>query len=258
MSSTDQPEKATAFKAFHVPGDPLVLTNIWDAGSAQAVTNAGAKALATGSASVAMARGFTDGEDIPLSTLLSVLAEITQATDLPVSADFETGFAEGVDGLVANIEQLIATGVVGINFEDQVIATGALRPIDEQVERISTVRAASQGQDLDLFINARTDVFLKEPDQDRHPGLVGEAKERLAAYTEAGASGAFVPGLSDHDLIADLCETLALPVNVMAMGDEVNRSRLAGLGVARISAGPAPYRRAMAGLEEEARRALAS
>ncbi|MEO1658758.1 MAG: isocitrate lyase/phosphoenolpyruvate mutase family protein [Pseudomonadota bacterium] len=256
MTTPDQHERAAAFKALHNPGDPLVLTNMWDAGSARAVAKAGAKALATGSASVAMARGYQDGELIPLTTLLSVVSEITRVTDLPVTADFETGFAEDLGELAENTAELIETGVVGINFEDQVITIGALRRVDDQVRRIETVRAESKRQDLDLFINARTDVFLQEPDQDRHASLVAEAKERLAAYKEAGASGFFVPGLSNGDLIAEICEGAALPINVMAMGDEVPRQHLGSLGVARISAGPAPYRRAMARLEEEARQAL--
>lgn len=136
MSSRDQQDRAAAFHTLHRPGDPLVLTNIWDAGSARAVAQAGAKALATGSASVAMARGYQDGELIPLTTLLAVLQEITRVTDLPVTADFETGFAEDLDDLAHNVAVLVETGVVGINFEDQVITTGALRLIKEQTRRI--------------------------------------------------------------------------------------------------------------------------
>ena len=99
---------------------------------------------------------------------------------------------------------------------------------------------------------------MREPNQERHPALLSEAKDRLAAYAEAGASGFFVPGLTDQDLIAEICSTAPLPVNVMAMGDDVERSKLASLGVARISAGPGPFRRAMKLLEEEAALALES
>jgi len=258
MSSRDQQDRAAAFHSLHRPGDPFVLTNIWDAGSARAVAKAGAKALATGSASVAMARGYQDGELIPLTTLVAVLQEITRVTDLPVTADFETGFAEDLDDLAHNIAVLVETGVVGINFEDQVITTGALRLIKEQARRIACVRKESTRQNIDLFINARTDLFLREPNQERHRDLLSEAKDRLAAYAEAGASGFFVPGLTDQDLIAEICSSAPLPVNVMAMGDDVERSKLASLGVARISAGPAPFRRAMKLLEEEAARALES
>ncbi|MEM6913166.1 MAG: isocitrate lyase/phosphoenolpyruvate mutase family protein [Pseudomonadota bacterium] len=258
MTTPQHQTKAAAFHSLHKPGDPLVLTNAWDAGSAAAVVKAGAMAVATGSASVAMAHGYDDGEKLPFGTLLSVLTDITQATDLPVSADFETGFAENHDQLRANVEKVVKTGIVGINFEDQMIETGEMRTLEDQVQRLQVIRAESNRLGLDLYINARTDLFLLETDQDRHAALVPEAKERLLAYRAAGAHGAFVPGLMRDDLIGDVCAAIDMPVNVLVMGEAVRRSHYASLGVARISAGPAPYRRAMAALEAETRRALSS
>ncbi|MEO1041228.1 MAG: isocitrate lyase/phosphoenolpyruvate mutase family protein [Pseudomonadota bacterium] len=258
MPTPQQQAQASAFQSLHQPGEPIVLTNAWDAGSAAAVAQGGASAIATGSASVAMARGYTDGEELPFETLLSVLGEITRVIDLPVSADIETGFAEDLDQLAKNIALVIKTGIVGINFEDQMIASGAIRPLDDQVRRIEVIRGESDRLGLDLFINARTDLFLQEPDQAQHAALISEAKERLMAYRAAGASGGFVPGLMDDDLIRDICGSVDMPINVLIMGDDTQRAHYASLGVARISAGPAPYRRAMAALEAETRRALSS
>lgn len=251
-----QNDRAEAFAALHQPGDPVILFNIWDAGSAAAIAEAGASALATGSWSVAAAQGYEDGEDIPLDTLLDVARRITAKSDLPLTVDFETGFAEPLDALQDNIRRLIDTGAIGINFEDQIIGGEGLRSPDEQAGRIAAVRAAARDEGVSLFINARTDLFLKEGDSDRHGALIDDAIARAAVYAEAGASGLFVPGLADEALIARICGATALPVNVMMKPGVPSPARLAQLGTARISHGPFPYIEAMARLTERARAAL--
>ncbi|WP_299043951.1 isocitrate lyase/phosphoenolpyruvate mutase family protein [uncultured Tateyamaria sp.] len=239
-----QADKAAAFAALHVPGTPVVLYNIWDAGSARAVTDAGARAVATGSWSVAEAQGFADGEKLPLDILLATADRIVASTDLPVSIDFEGGYAVGPAALAANIERLIGTGAVGLNFEDQIVGGSGLHPVDIQVARIKAIRAAADAANVPLFINARTDLFLKSK-PDMHAGLVDEAMDRATAYTEAGASGFFIPGLTDHDLIARICDQVSLPVNVMMRGKLASVSAVAALGVARASYGPGPFANAM-------------
>jgi len=243
-----QSAKAERFAALHVPGDPLVLYNIWDAGSAKAIADAGTSAIATGSWSVAAAQGYPDGEKIPLDVLLGVAERIVLSTDLPVTVDFEGGYARAPAQLAENCLRLIETGAVGINFEDQIVGGDGLYETGEQAERIAAIRRSAQQAKVALFINARTDLFLKEKDTSKHVGLVDQAIERADRYANAGASGFFVPGLSDPDLITRICKAVSLPVNVMRPGNAPARAELGGLGVARISAGPAPYRSMIADL----------
>lgn len=238
-------ERARAFAALHNPGTPLVLYNIWDAGSAAALAKAGAQALATGSWSVAAAQGYGDGEDIPLALLLQIVTRITATCDLPLTVDFEGGFAQTPDSLTQNARSLVETGAVGVNFEDQIIGGVGLYSVAEQARRIAAMRAAN----ADYFINARTDLFLKEPDTEKHAGLVDHALERAEAYADAGASGFFVPGLTDATLISGITAGTRLPVNVMMRGG-MSLSDMAKVGVARASYGPAPFAKAMKHLAE--------
>jgi len=237
-----------SFADLHVPGTPLVLYNIWDAGSAKALSEAGAKALATGSWSVAAAQGYADGENIPFALLLMIVQRITASCELPLSVDFEGGFSQDLEDISTNIGELLHTGVVGINFEDQQIGGTGLYSIAQQCDRISALRRAARERDIELFVNSRTDLFLKEKDRTQHKNLQSEAIERSEAYAEAGASGFFVPGLQCEKQIAELCNAVRLPINVMMMEGMATHSELAQCGVARISYGPGPYIKAMASL----------
>ncbi|SHH46018.1 isocitrate lyase/PEP mutase family protein [Cognatishimia maritima] len=240
-----QAEKARKFADLHQPGNPLVLYNIWDAGSAKVIEEAGAEAVATGSWSVAAAQGFDDGEKLPLEIALMTARRICQTVDLPVSLDFEGCYAVGPTGVATNVTLALRQGIVGINFEDQVVGGKGLHKEAEQAKRIAAARAAADEFGVPLFINARTDLFLHEANQDWHAGLMPQALERLAAYTDAGASGFFVPGLQNPNLIARICEASDLPVNILAKPEGPSATDLAALGVARISHGPAPFRQAM-------------
>lgn len=236
-----QADKARQFADLHVPGSPLVLYNIWDAGGAKAIVEAGAKAVATGSWSVAAAQGYPDGEAIPLDLHLEIVSRIAATVDVPVTMDFEGGYAESPDGVAANIARVIATGAIGINFEDQIVGGSGLHALDKQVDRIAAIRQAAEIAGVPLFINARTDLFLKDRERADHEGLVAEALERGAAYAEAGASGFFVPWLADPDLIGEVCGAVPVPVNIMVAHGVPPKADLAALGVARISHGPGPY-----------------
>lgn len=250
---TDQQTKAEAFADLHIKGNPVVLLNIWDAGTAAAIARSGAPAIATGSWSVAAANGYADGEEMPLDLVLANAERIVAAAaGLPVTLDFEGGYADEKEALAANIAKVIATGVVGINFEDQIVGGDGIYSISQQTARIATVRRSAAASDLSLFINARTDVFLKSSPDD-HVGLIDEAIERADAYADAGASGCFAPGLKDPDLIARLCSASPRPVNIMVMADTPSNLEMAALGVARISYGPGPYRKMIADLESTAR-----
>lgn len=248
-----QNDKALHFRGLHRPGDPVVLYNAWDAGSAQAVARGGAKAIATGSWSVAASQGFADGEELPLEAALANAARIVNSVELPASIDFEGGYAADPATITGNVHRLLQLGVVGLNFEDRVVGATGLFSIEEQVARLRAVRRAADDLGVAAFINARTDVFM-QAGRDADPGpLMDEVLRRGAAYAEAGADGFFVPKLTDKALLPQVCERIALPVNVMTSGDVQEVRALARLGVARISFGPTPYLKAMAGLEAEAR-----
>jgi 2-methylisocitrate lyase-like PEP mutase family enzyme len=241
--------KREAFAAMHRPGNPVLLYNIWDVSSAKAVAGAGARAIATGSHGLAEAQGFEDGEKIPFNLFLDVVRRIVAAVDLPVTADFEGGFAVDAARVADHSRYLAETGAVGCNFEDQEIGGPGLHPIKEQAARIAAV--AESG----LWVNARTDLFLRKLIAGENPNdrsLVSEALERAAAYAEAGAGSFFVPGVSDPELIAEICAASPLPVNVIKP-DAVDIPTLAQAGVARISWGPRPWRWAMERLAADAR-----
>ena len=242
----------TDFAALHRSADPLVLFNIWDAGSAAAVAAAGAKAIATGSLSLAGAQGFADGEAIPFDALLVTVRQIADAIDLPLTVDCETGYAEDLAGLTRNAQALQDAGAIGCNIEDGRIGSEELRATTEQAARIEA--AARVG----LFINARTDVFLKPLMAGEDPNrqaLLDQAIDRAHAYREAGAGCFFAPGLSAPALIEELCSTVRMPVNVMRRDAMPTNAELGRLGVARISHGPGPWREAMALLTRAARAA---
>lgn len=234
-------EKARRFAELHIPGTPLVLCNIWDAGSARTVAAAGAHAIATGSWAMAAAQGFKDGEGLPLDSSLDLLSRIIHTTDLPVTHDFETGYATDPETLANNVARVIKAGAVGINFEDQVMGEGRLYSIKDQCARIAAIRARANASDANLFINARTDVFYQGAKSSEHPALMPEAIARAKAYHEAGANGIFVPGLKHTSLVAEFCKAVPLPVNIMKVGNMNPVEDYAKSGVARISQGAGPY-----------------
>ncbi|MGQ2941522.1 MAG: isocitrate lyase/PEP mutase family protein [Blastomonas fulva] len=251
-----QAAKASHFHDLHRGDTPLVLVNIWDPGSAATVISQGAPALATGSASVASAMGFGDGEAVPLPLVLENARRIASSTDLPVTLDFEGGYATDTATLAENIRNVIATGVVGINFEDQVIGGSGLHAIDDHVARIAAIREIAEAEGVDLFINARTDVWLDAGKAVILPAeRLREAITRGLAFAAAGANGFFVPGLTDAEQIAELCEAVPLPINAMHFEGMPSMADLALAGVRRISFGPGPYSCAMAALARQAQAA---
>lgn len=236
-----QCERAHLFKSLHNLNNPLILVNIWDAGSAKTLEMAGAKAIATSSWSVATAHGYADGEKLPLNLVLENLKRIIPSANLPVTIDLESGYGENLVALQETIHQIIQLGAVGINFEDQIIGQTALYSIEEQCARLEAIRAVAEQMFIPLFINARTDIFLKAEAKTHHEHHVKEALNRAFAYAKAGADGFFVPGLENKEYIQKICASSPLPVNIMASDEAVLPEDLAELGVSRISYGPIPY-----------------
>jgi 2-methylisocitrate lyase-like PEP mutase family enzyme len=245
------PTKFEAFAALHVPGDPVVLYNIWDAGSALAVVAAGAKALATGSHPVADANGWPDGQQVPIDFALANARRIVDAVEVPLTVDFESAYSADPALGAANVVRLAATGAVGCNFEDQVIGGEGLHPVDLQARRIAAIRSAVGDQ---FFINARTDLFLKTQTYD--DALIDQVIERGKAFADVGASGFFVPRLSDPKQIERVVREVPLPLNVIAFPGAPDKKVWADAGVARISHGPFPHRALMKTFEEMAREAI--
>lgn len=251
---SDQSAKAKSFRALHVPGNPLVLFNAWDAGSAKAVEKAGARAIATGSWSVAAANGFGDGEKLPVALAMQNLGRIVATTELPVSIDIESGYGDAPEAVGLTVQKSVAAGAIGCNLEDSFPETGKLRDAGRQAERIRYARQTAAGSVF--FLNARTDVFFQKPAQEHDDAMLDDAMERAQAYAAAGADGIFVPGLVDAKLIARFVKAVSLPVNIMVGGGTPDLGVLAGAGVARVSHGPGPYLTAMKAVEDAARIAL--
>ena len=228
------PDKIEQFAALHVPGTPLILFNIWDAGSAAAVARSGAKAIATGSWGVAGAHGIGDGEKLPLHTAITTLSEVVAITDLPVTIDMEAGYSASALGVGLSVKRAVDAGAVGINLEDKDPVTKALFSVDVQCARIAT--AAATG----VFVNARADLFILTPPAEHDAALVDVAVERAKAYADAGARGFFTPFLQDPKLIERLCASVPLPVNILMRSNCPDHKTLAALGVARISHGHGP------------------
>jgi len=231
----------TNFKALHAGPDLLILPNAWDAISARVVANAGAKAIATSSAAVAWAHGYPDGNALPVPLLLATLRAVVRAVDVPVTADIEAGYSDDPHAVGETVRALIDIGVAGINLED-----GNASP-DVLCAKIDAVRKAGE-----IFINARTDGFLKGP------GNVDDAIARAKRYTDAGADGIFVPGVTDPAQIAAIVQGITLPLNVMARPGVPSAAELQRLGVRRLSAATWLARAAMNTVHEKAAAFLAT
>lgn len=239
---TEQSKKAEQFASLHVQGDPLILLNIWDAGTANMVQKAGAKAIATSSLAVALSHGYEDGEKLPFDLVVANTRRIASVVDLPLTVDIEGGYATDPAGLRQSIIQIIDAGAIGINFEDQVIGDDGLYTIQEQCERILAIRQVADEMSMPLFINARTDIFLKlDPNEHNQQRHIEEAITRARAYAQAGANGFFVPGLQYTPYIRELCQQIDLPLNLMFRPDALSLKEMVALGVARVSYGPYPY-----------------
>lgn len=244
---TSTADKAALLDSLHVPGTPLILTNVWDALSARAVAGApGVKAIASASHSVSNTRGFEDGEGMNFDQALAAATSIIDAVDLPVTIDFERGYTRNLAKLRDSTTRLIAAGAAGINFEDSTgIEKTPLFLLDEQVERIRTVRGAADAAGVPLVINARVDALVRGSDWD-------DALERANAYLEAGASVIFMLGLGDEAAVEKAVAGVNGRVSTISGPNSVPLTRLAELGISRVSFGPYTLGLALAHLQAAA------
>ena len=223
-----KPDRATVFANLHKGPDLLILPNAWDPGSARIIEHAGAKAIATSSAAVAWAHGYPDGEALPPDALLQTIRGIARIVDVPVSADIEAGYAQDAAAAGAFAARVIDAGAVGINIED-----GASPP-DLLCTKIEAVRETAEKKGVALWINARTDVYLKKLFEGE--AAYKEAVARAKRYADAGASSIFVPAVTDEMIIANLVRDVVLPLNVLGPALPP-AAELKRLGVRRLSAG---------------------
>ena len=227
---------AADFHALHAGPDVLVLPNAWDAASAAMMQDAGAKAVATSSAAVAWARGYADGDNLPVPVLLDVISGMARVLSVPLTADIEGGFTDDLETLTQTVSAVIGAGAVGINLED------GTRDPDLHARKVEAAREAGVRSGVPLFINARIDVYLKGLADGE--AALAETLRRAKLYGEAGASGIFAPGPIDEALIGRLAAGISLPLNVMGRTGAPTAARLSDLGVRRLSSATGPFRAA--------------
>jgi len=232
MGDLAQQTRARQFHALHADaGTALVLPNVWDAVSARLMQRCGAQAIATTSGGVSWAHGYADGGALPKAAHLATVREIVRVVQLPLTVDLEDGYSDDPAIAAANVAEFIAAGAVGVNIEDGSAAPELL------AAKIAAIRERAAGMGVDLFINVRTDVYLRAlvaPDQ-----LVAETIRRAALYRRAGADGLFVPGLAELPALRRIADAVEMPVNVMAVPGIAGVQQLYAHGARRVSAGTA-------------------
>jgi 2-methylisocitrate lyase-like PEP mutase family enzyme len=241
-------EKRAAFRALHEQGC-FVIPNPWDTGSARYLEGLGFKALATTSSGFAWSQGYADGA-LSREYILAHLGELVEATDLPVNADFENGFASDAQGVAGSVRLAIETGVAGLSIEDSTgNAADPLFPLDVAVERMRAARKAIDASGADVMLIGRAEnFFVGRPDLD-------DAIARLKAYANAGADCLYAPGIKTREQIAAVVAAVApRPVNLLVGGaSELTMQDIAELGVRRVSVGGGMARAAWGGFMRAAR-----
>ena len=241
MDLKQQKLKAEVFHVLHSGAGVLLLPNVWDVASARVIEAAGFPAIATSSAGVAFSLGYPDGQKIPAQEMLSVVARIAKAVQVPVTADVESGYGNRPEDIARTARDVIAAGAVGMNLEDATHSAD-LPPRDPQLqaEMIGAVREAAKKSGVPLVLNARTDVYLLQVGDPA--GRYDEALRRLSAFRDAGADCVFVPGVRDATTIRRFVSDLQCPVNILAGPGSPSIPELRKLGVARVSLGSSPMR----------------
>lgn len=234
--------KYAQFKELHQSGNPVIIANVWDAHSAKLAEKAGCAALGTSSHAISNMIGLEDGNNITFEQTLFFIKGIAENANIPVSVDIESGYGEDAATIVANIKTLADLGVVGINLEDSEIKDGArkLRPLYDFSALLKDIVAGLQAQQINMFINLRTDTYLT-----KHPQAVNETIARGKAYKAIGVDGLFVPLIKDKEEIEKVIQEAGLPLNVFATKDGPTYEEFVAAGVHRISSGDAAYAKTM-------------
>jgi 2-methylisocitrate lyase-like PEP mutase family enzyme len=246
MSDQVLKDRAETFLALHQPGNPVILPTVWDAWSAKLAVGAGFAALTIGSHPLADSIGKEDGEGMAFDDVVTRVKQITEAVDVPISVDLESGYGESPAGLIAG---LLDAGAVGFNLEDTVHKEGGrLRSSSEHAELVGALREAADATGVHVVINARTDLFIREDGDEAD--RVDRAIARLAEAAKAGADVLYPVGRHSPDAMRRLTSELPLPINAIALPDQDDPASFGPLGVGRISFGPFLQRALSAKAEE--------
>ncbi|OWR30031.1 carboxyphosphonoenolpyruvate phosphonomutase [Saccharibacillus sp. O23] len=236
-TTTNRSSAAIAeFRKLHETDGILFLGNAWDAASAIALEQAGFSAIGTTSYGIARASGMRDGEEVPFARQVSIVRDMAERVNIPVSADIEAGYASAHAEIVDNALRVADAGAAGLNIEDSPKDWNGLRDTAEHARLLNSIRSALDARGFDgFFLNARTDTYLM-------PGTSEPLEEtllRLRAYADSGANGIFVPGLSADADITAVVSASPIPLNVMSLPGLTSVARLQELGVKRFSFGNA-------------------
>ncbi|MCH7963658.1 MAG: isocitrate lyase/phosphoenolpyruvate mutase family protein [Bacteroidetes bacterium] len=237
MNNTSQQKKAENFLALHKQDKLLVLPNIWNPIGARILEARGFPAAATASAAISSSLGYIDGEKIKLSTHLDIIERIVKSVDIPVTADIESGYASDIKILRDSINKVIDTGVAGINIEDSMEEEGLLRNIEEQCERISTVREVAEERGLHLVINARIDCFLSGNDKPATE-VIAQVIKRAGEYLNAGADLVYPIGVLELETITTLRKEISSPINILGSHRTIQLKTMQDIGINRVTFGP--------------------
>ncbi|WP_054768052.1 isocitrate lyase/PEP mutase family protein [Lysinibacillus parviboronicapiens] len=239
------------FNELHASPELLFIGNAWDLLSALTLEKAGFKAIGTTSWGIANSLGYVDGELIDFNRHLAIIKTMADNINIPVSADIEAGYGSDTKTIVENVLRIADVGVAGINIEDSLKNQQGLRTLREHCDILTHLRTALEHRGYkDFYINARTDTYFHE----EQPFL--ETLNRAKAYVESGASGIFIPGMTDHQEIRELTLTVDVPINLMSLPGLTNCTILKELGVKRFSFGNALSDSIIAYLTKHARRLM--
>jgi 2-methylisocitrate lyase-like PEP mutase family enzyme len=250
-----QPSKGKVLHDLHHNGKLLILPNVWESLGAALLEDIGYPAIATASGATAFSNGYHDGEKLPFNDLLNILRKIVSSVNVPVTADVESGYAENNAVLAENIRKLISTGIAGINFEDSHHNEQKLIPTDEQCEKIFLIKKVSSEMGMPLFLNARTDVYIKCNDLSDEEKL-SQTLLRGKAYKDAGADGLYPIFLKDKNAISTIIKEVGLPVNILLLPGIPDFNALKEIGVARLSLGPGFLKVAVNAMKQTAQNLL--
>lgn len=239
MITENQKEKARIFSRMHKENKMFLLPNAWNVGSAYIYEKQGFKAVATSSAGIAYDLGYPDGEDISFDDLLWIVQKISTRLDIPLSVDFERGYAKTAQGVKDKARKLLLAGAVGFNIEDG-LPEGTLASLESQIEKISALSELKKEMEIDFVINARTcSYWLNVADEKNKLEI---ALKRGNAFAQAGADCIFIPGPITQSVAAKLVAGIKSPINLILNSAFNDFAELEKLGVRRLSLGSAPVR----------------
>ncbi len=230
--------KKMNFKELHYAEHPLLLCNVWDVASAKTAEKLNFHAIATSSSAIAATFGYEDGEEMSFDELKFIVERISASINLPLSVDMETGYSTDDQAVVNHIKQLADLGVAGVNIEDSTASKDrSLIEAHTFAKKLSTIKEQLEKENLDVFLNVRTDAFLLG-----FPNPLEESLKRIEQYEKSGADGIFVPFIQDRDEIQDITSSTKLPVNVLNVTGLPDFNELQELGVSRISTGGSGFK----------------